>query len=167
MNWDTIEGVDGWARALNEILSRLQGALEARNGTSRDLALKELRDFVKYSPNSFAQPLDSLAVKVALEVVATTWEEASDKLKARSIDLEALTKTLNAQAAENIKAAASARVTKATDVIAKSSAAIEAFLNLREALEHNGAEDILDILGKIDAAVVAVRDVRKALNNEA
>ena len=49
MNWDTIEGVDGWARALDEILSRLQGALEARNGTSRDLALKELRDFVKYS----------------------------------------------------------------------------------------------------------------------
>ena len=167
MNWDTIEGIDGWARALDEILSRLQAALEARNGTSRDLALEELKGFVKYSPKSFAQPLDKLAVKVALEVAATTWEEASDKLKARSIDLEALTKTLNAQAAENSKAAAFARVTKATDVIVKSSAAIEAFLNLREALEHNGAADILDILTKIDAAVVAVRDVRKALNNEA
>ena len=166
MNWSKIEGVNGWVRALHEVLDHLQAALDANDANGRDAALQDLRDYVKYSPDSFAERLDDLALMASMDAVTLTWQKAIVKLKARSVELEALGKSLNVEAAENRKTAASIRMTKVKDVIEKSTGAIKSFLELKRALEEDGAENLPGIFEKIDRAVAAVREVRGAVNNE-
>jgi len=160
MNWNEIEGFDAWAETLDGLLAELGKALEAKNQAQKDAALEDLRDFMKYSPNEIARPLDDLALAAVLNATTKSWTDAAADLATRTAELSKLTKHVKAVTESNVKATEALRMTAVRTVIDKATDSIKAFGDLKSQLE--GAQDADAVIAKIDAAIKAVQGLRNA-----
>lgn len=159
MNWSEISGFGGWANALDECISALLNAFQAKDTSLKEAAIANLRDYIKHSPNDIAGPLDDLALATVLSAVAKDWGEGIVDLQSRSAELSKLTKQLNSIVAANHLSAESIRLTRIRSVIDHSTEAIRSFSDLKDDLASKG-EGVDSLASKVDAAIKAVQTLR-------
>lgn len=163
MNWDQIEGFDGWSATLEQLIITLSQAFAAKDQTGKNAALQNLRDFIKYSPNDIAGPLDDIALRTVMGAIAKDWDEGVAELAARSTELAKLTKQIKTITRENVATAENMRMTRIRAVIDESTNILKSFSDLKAQLHADGSPDADTLVAKVDAAVKAVQNLRDSV----
>jgi len=163
MNWDDIEGFDGWSAALEQLIIALTQSFATRNEAKKTAALQDLRDFIKFSPNDVAGPLDDIALRTVLGAIAKNWDEGVEELAARSTELAKLTKQIKSITEANVATAENIRMTRIRAVIDGSTGVLKAYSDLKAQLEVEGGPDADVVLAKVDTAVKAIQNLRNSV----
>ena len=163
MNWNEIQGFDGWSAALERLIAELADAVNAQDFARKDAGLQDLRDYIKHSPNDVAGPLDDIALRTVLGVIATDWQDGAEELATRSAELAKLTKQIRAITEDNVAAAEGLRLTRIREVVDGSTDALRRFGDLKAQLEAEEGADAKAVVTKIKAAIKAVQSLRNAV----
>jgi len=61
--WDAIDGFEGWAARLEQLLAEAEAAVKTDDIDRRVEVQRKLRQFRHHSPNTYCQKLDAIALQ--------------------------------------------------------------------------------------------------------
>jgi len=163
MNWDQIEGFDGWATTLEQLIIALSNAFANKDQTGKNVALQNLRNFIKYSPNDIASPLDDIALRTVMGAIAKDWGEGVEELAARSAELAKLTKQIQTITQENIATAENIQMKQIRAVIDESTNILKSYSDLKTQIQTHNNPDSDTLVAKVNTAIKAIQNLRDSV----
>lgn len=157
IDFDSLETLDDWSEALQQILGGARTALQSGNVQNRVAVQELLAEFIGKSPNRIASALDDIARKAMDDMLDKAVEEALVGLSSRTADLALHAKAVSEIASSAEVKAASIRLEKAKRVIDSATSAIVSLHDLRQTLGDAASDQT--VVGKIDKAVKVIQEL--------
>lgn len=160
-DWDAIEGFDGWAAALAEILDEASAATRAGDAAACIRAQRELDRFVDHSPDAVARRLDSVARGAIDDLFLAVVEQRAAAIARRTDDLRAIVAQVRAVTGRAEGDAASIRLERVDRAVDALSGTIDALEGVRASLAGDAA--VAEVLARVEALLAQAREVKDSL----
>lgn len=159
--WDNIEGVNGWAKKLQDLLKEAEQAAQNPDFLVRHKISSRLTEFIlKSGPNvPEIVALDTVANKARASLLRTTIEERLVSLSARTGELARLMKEFQASAAAGEQEADSIRLAKTKTAIDSMTSTIQVLKELENMFADGEHLLVTDQLKK------AIQTIQKLRND--
>lgn len=166
-DWDAVQGFEGWAAVLDELLQQAARAAETGSTDERRAAQDALDDFIDRSPNAVARRLDDFARDAMRDLFLETVEQRAAAVAQRTAALRGYVKDVQAAADGARQDAATIRLLRVRGAVDSMTKTVQSLQDLRETLKSAAAAaqagDAPAVIAKIEALVAQVQEVRTAV----
>jgi hypothetical protein len=163
-DWDAVQGFEGWAAVLDELLQKAGRAAEGGSADDRRAAQDALDEFIDRSPNAVARRLDDVARDAMRDLFLATVEERVGAIAQRTAALRGYVKDVQAAAEGARQDAATIRLLRVRGAVDSMTKTVQSLQDLRETLRSGAAAaqagDVLAVIAKIETLVAQVQEVR-------
>ncbi len=159
--WDAIDGFEGWAARLEQLLAEAEAAVKTDDIDRRVEVQRKLRQFRHHSPNTYCQKLDAIALQAIEDIFRATFMESLQAISQRSDELNQYVKHIRA-VTEHAQRSASLINFSTPE------AAVLTLTELVNSIRHVktlnfAADDAEEISKRVDRVVAAIHKLRSVL----